>query len=86
MAGVCRVTDSSPGITTDPFVFGKDLINLNYRSDPKRLRGIESYAIQGCGRGSLVAKVMDSWQACHEFEPSAAEEPPSREAMHVTSV
>ncbi|GFW80661.1 hypothetical protein TNCV_3235131 [Trichonephila clavipes] len=26
-----------------------------------------------CGRGSLVVKVTDSWQACHEFEPSTAE-------------
>ncbi|GFT23010.1 hypothetical protein TNCV_1857881 [Trichonephila clavipes] len=36
-----------------------------------------------CGRGS---KVTDSWQACHEFEPSADEDPPCRGAMHVKSV
>ncbi|GFW83055.1 uncharacterized protein TNCV_4604821 [Trichonephila clavipes] len=34
----------------------------------------------------LVAKVTDSWTACHEFDPSAAEDPPCREAMHVKSV
>ncbi|GFV56074.1 uncharacterized protein TNCV_2266601 [Trichonephila clavipes] len=38
------------------------------------------------GRGSLVVKVMDSWPACHEFEPSATKDPPCREAMHVKSV
>ncbi|GFW78846.1 hypothetical protein TNCV_2058671 [Trichonephila clavipes] len=27
---------------------------------------------------SLVVKVMDSWSACHEFEPCAAEDPPYR--------
>ncbi|GFX37902.1 hypothetical protein TNCV_1823561 [Trichonephila clavipes] len=27
-----------------------------------------------CGR--LMGKVTDSWLACHEFEPSASEEPP----------
>ncbi|GFW17597.1 hypothetical protein TNCV_2651551 [Trichonephila clavipes] len=26
---------------------------------------------------------MDSWPACHEFEPSAAEDPSCRKAMHV---
>ncbi|GFX56818.1 hypothetical protein TNCV_495661 [Trichonephila clavipes] len=30
------------------------------------------------GRRSLVAKVTDSWFACHEFEPSATEDPPMR--------
>ncbi|GFV71068.1 hypothetical protein TNCV_3703901 [Trichonephila clavipes] len=35
---------------------------------------------------SLVAKVTDSWQACHEFEPSSAEDSPCREAMHLKSV
>ncbi|GFU21363.1 hypothetical protein TNCV_2434771 [Trichonephila clavipes] len=29
---------------------------------------------------------MDSWPACHEFEPSANEDPSCREAMHVNSV
>ncbi|GFV62497.1 uncharacterized protein TNCV_630761 [Trichonephila clavipes] len=38
------------------------------------------------GRGSLVAKVMDSWLACHEFELSAFEDPPCREGLHVKSV
>ncbi|GFX30518.1 hypothetical protein TNCV_3461691 [Trichonephila clavipes] len=36
--------------------------------------------------GSLVIKVTNSWLACHEFEPSATEDPPCREAMHVKSV
>ncbi|GFT31444.1 hypothetical protein TNCV_608641 [Trichonephila clavipes] len=31
------------------------------------------------GRGRLVAKVTDSWSACHDFEPSAAEDPPCLE-------
>ncbi|GFW18296.1 hypothetical protein TNCV_4008351 [Trichonephila clavipes] len=33
--------------------------------------------------GSLVVKVTDSWPACHEFDPSTAEDPPFRRAMHV---
>ncbi|GFV10394.1 hypothetical protein TNCV_1950451 [Trichonephila clavipes] len=37
-------------------------------------------------RGSLVAEVTDSWPACQEFELSAAEDPPCREAMHFKSV
>ncbi|GFW33037.1 hypothetical protein TNCV_2109671 [Trichonephila clavipes] len=28
---------------------------------------------------------MDSWPACHEVEPSTAEVPPCRGAMHVES-
>ncbi|GFU63524.1 hypothetical protein TNCV_1000751 [Trichonephila clavipes] len=38
------------------------------------------------GHGSLVVKVSDSWQACHEFEPSTAEDPPCRGVMHVKCV
>ncbi|GFX95615.1 hypothetical protein TNCV_4826291 [Trichonephila clavipes] len=38
------------------------------------------------GRDSLVAKVTDSCPACHEFQPSAAEDPPYRGAMRVKSV
>ncbi|GFU25958.1 hypothetical protein TNCV_5104551 [Trichonephila clavipes] len=41
-------------------------------------------AKSGCG--SLVAKVTDSWLACHEFEFSTTEDPPCRGAMHVKSV
>ncbi|GFX85296.1 hypothetical protein TNCV_2675711 [Trichonephila clavipes] len=26
------------------------------------------------GRGNLMVKITDSWQACHKFEPSIAEE------------
>ncbi|GFX23570.1 uncharacterized protein TNCV_3770441 [Trichonephila clavipes] len=37
-------------------------------------------------RGSLVVKVTDTWAAYHEFELSAAEDPPYKEAMHVKSV
>ncbi|GFW38683.1 hypothetical protein TNCV_3880501 [Trichonephila clavipes] len=33
-----------------------------------------------CGRDSLVVKVTDSGLASHEFEPSATEDPPCREA------
>ncbi|GFU84699.1 hypothetical protein TNCV_2126401 [Trichonephila clavipes] len=29
-----------------------------------------------CGRGSLVVKVTDSRPACHEFDPSTAQDPP----------
>ncbi|GFV84613.1 hypothetical protein TNCV_2482271 [Trichonephila clavipes] len=38
------------------------------------------------GRGNLVGKVMNSWPACHEFEPSTAEDPQCREAMHEKSI
>ncbi|GFW02132.1 hypothetical protein TNCV_4854721 [Trichonephila clavipes] len=38
-----------------------------------------SRAPVGCGHGSLVVKVMDSWPVFQEFEPSAAEHPPCRE-------
>ncbi|GFT59038.1 hypothetical protein TNCV_186311 [Trichonephila clavipes] len=31
-------------------------------------------------------KVMDSWPACHEFEPCTAEDSPCRRAMHIKSV
>ncbi|GFV22320.1 hypothetical protein TNCV_3923801 [Trichonephila clavipes] len=31
-------------------------------------------------------KVMNSWLACHEFEPSTTENPPCWEAMHVKTV
>ncbi|GFX99807.1 hypothetical protein TNCV_258461 [Trichonephila clavipes] len=31
-------------------------------------------------RGSPVAKVTDSWSACHEFEPCATEDQPCRGA------
>ncbi|GFU37669.1 hypothetical protein TNCV_2480591 [Trichonephila clavipes] len=34
----------------------------------------------------LVVKVVDSWPAGHEFEPSSAEDPPCRGVMHVASV
>ncbi|GFT29138.1 hypothetical protein TNCV_3587491 [Trichonephila clavipes] len=30
------------------------------------------------GRGILVVKIMDSWLACHEFEPSTTEDPPGK--------
>ncbi|GFU66687.1 hypothetical protein TNCV_3111711 [Trichonephila clavipes] len=30
------------------------------------------------GHGSPVIRVMDSWLACHDFEPSTAEDPPCR--------
>ncbi|GFV18986.1 hypothetical protein TNCV_4758711 [Trichonephila clavipes] len=37
------------------------------------------------GCGILTVKVTDSWPACHEFEPSTAEDPPCKGAMHVKS-
>ncbi|GFT86006.1 hypothetical protein TNCV_3256421 [Trichonephila clavipes] len=37
-------------------------------------------------RGSLVIKVTELWLACHEFESSAAEDPPCRQPLHVKSV
>ncbi|GFU57557.1 hypothetical protein TNCV_3637191 [Trichonephila clavipes] len=41
--------------------------------------GIEiQIQLSSCGRGSLDVKVMNSWSACHEFEPSTAEDPPCR--------
>ncbi|GFV50223.1 hypothetical protein TNCV_621361 [Trichonephila clavipes] len=30
------------------------------------------------GRGDVMVKVMDSWPACQEFEPSTAKDPPCR--------
>ncbi|GFV28049.1 uncharacterized protein TNCV_187251 [Trichonephila clavipes] len=36
--------------------------------------------------GSLVVKVTVSWKACHEFEPSTAEDPPCSETMYFKSV
>ncbi|GFY27616.1 uncharacterized protein TNCV_910671 [Trichonephila clavipes] len=36
---------------------------------------------QNCRHCSSVVKVTDSKQACHEFEPSTAEDPPCREKM-----
>ncbi|GFW75451.1 hypothetical protein TNCV_4426351 [Trichonephila clavipes] len=38
-----------------------------------------------CSHGTLVVKETDSRLACHEFEPSTAEDPPCRAAMHVKS-
>ncbi|GFX20256.1 hypothetical protein TNCV_1438151 [Trichonephila clavipes] len=37
-------------------------------------------------RGSLVVKVMDSWLACNEFQPSDAEDSPCWGSMLVKSV
>ncbi|GFX03779.1 ATP-dependent DNA helicase [Trichonephila clavipes] len=36
--------------------------------------------VSSSSRGSLVVKVTISWPACHEFEPSATENPPCRES------
>ncbi|GFV67067.1 hypothetical protein TNCV_1078471 [Trichonephila clavipes] len=36
--------------------------------------------------GSLVAMVTDSWQTCHEFEPSVTEDPPFTGRIHVKSL
>ncbi|GFS59920.1 hypothetical protein TNCV_3957191 [Trichonephila clavipes] len=41
---------------------------------------------RACGRDNRVIKVTDSWPACHEFEPSTAEDTPCKGAMHVKSV
>ncbi|GFT73353.1 uncharacterized protein TNCV_4009631 [Trichonephila clavipes] len=38
------------------------------------------------GYGNLVVRVTHSWPACHEFEPSTAEDPPCRGAMLVEFV
>ncbi|GFU24181.1 hypothetical protein TNCV_2007641 [Trichonephila clavipes] len=38
------------------------------------------------GRGSLVIKVTDSWQACHEFEPSAAKDSSCRKSVESSNV
>ncbi|GFW05644.1 hypothetical protein TNCV_5025081 [Trichonephila clavipes] len=39
-----------------------------------------------CGRGSLVVKITNLRPAWHELEPSTAQHPPCKEAMHVKSV
>ncbi|GFT88858.1 hypothetical protein TNCV_906721 [Trichonephila clavipes] len=36
-----------------------------------------------CGLVKANGQGVGSWQACHEFEPSTAEDPPCRRAMHV---
>ncbi|GFY20931.1 hypothetical protein TNCV_3989751 [Trichonephila clavipes] len=58
-------------------LFAYTVINL---LDPAQYRNcyphIEVVQMPNGGHGSLVVKVMDSWLACHEFEPSAAEDPP----------
>ncbi|GFX04420.1 hypothetical protein TNCV_899511 [Trichonephila clavipes] len=41
---------------------------------------------QTSGRSSLVAKVTNSWQVYEKFEPSTAEGPQCRVAMHVKPV
>ncbi|GFV15416.1 hypothetical protein TNCV_4834421 [Trichonephila clavipes] len=38
------------------------------------------------GYGSLVVKVMDSWPACYEFEPSTTVDPQCKWEMHVESI
>ncbi|GFV54057.1 hypothetical protein TNCV_1071801 [Trichonephila clavipes] len=48
-------------------------------------RSIQPFIPLG-GRGSLVVKVSSWWHACHEFEPSTFEYPPSKGAMRVKSV
>ncbi|GFV69338.1 hypothetical protein TNCV_2943081 [Trichonephila clavipes] len=38
------------------------------------------------GCDSLVVKVMDSWLACHEFEPGAAEDPPCKKDRYTLNL
>ncbi|GFW04359.1 sodium channel protein para [Trichonephila clavipes] len=47
---------------------------------------LQVVSLIACGCGSLAAKVTDSWPACHEFEPSAPEDLPCMEVMHIKSV
>ncbi|GFU36692.1 hypothetical protein TNCV_3311831 [Trichonephila clavipes] len=49
-----------------------------------RIRG--SLLLTLSGRGSLMVKETKSWLMCHEFKPTATEDPPCRGAMHVKSV
>ncbi|GFT90769.1 hypothetical protein TNCV_2777521 [Trichonephila clavipes] len=51
---------------------------------PKALVLLNSATI--CGHSILVVKVMVSWLACHESEPSKAEDPPCREGQWVFSM
>ncbi|GFX61357.1 uncharacterized protein TNCV_4894011 [Trichonephila clavipes] len=41
---------------------------------------------QYCGRGSLVVKVTDSWNACHDFEPCTTEDPPCRGGRYMLNM
>ncbi|GFW64785.1 hypothetical protein TNCV_4450871 [Trichonephila clavipes] len=46
---------------------------------PRHLRVVQNYEVWflpvSLGHGSLVVMVTYSWPTCHEFEPSAAENP-----------
>ncbi|GFV47109.1 uncharacterized protein TNCV_198041 [Trichonephila clavipes] len=47
---------------------------------------VQGVAEFNCGRDSLVIKVTDSWPVYRDFEPSTAEDPTCRIAMHVKLV
>ncbi|GFT63673.1 hypothetical protein TNCV_871021 [Trichonephila clavipes] len=54
-------------------------VRLMSVTNPDTTSGVEiDLAETYSGYSSLVVKVTDSWLACHEFEPSIAEEPPFR--------
>ncbi|GFX77251.1 hypothetical protein TNCV_5063841 [Trichonephila clavipes] len=48
------------------------------------LRGADPREIRG--NGILVVKVMNSWPACPEFEPSTAKDPPWREGRYTLNM
>ncbi|GFT65489.1 transposable element Tc1 transposase [Trichonephila clavipes] len=62
-------------------------IGFEIKPRQPRIRDLDHKATATTGSGdSLVVKVTDLWPAHHEFEPSTAEDPSCREAMHVKYV
>ncbi|GFS97603.1 hypothetical protein TNCV_4488421 [Trichonephila clavipes] len=55
-------------------------------SDEEKYESNFEAKIRPGNRGSLEVKVTNSWQACHEFEPSTAEDLLLRGAMYIKSV
>ncbi|GFX43978.1 hypothetical protein TNCV_4112571 [Trichonephila clavipes] len=54
------------------------LPHTNTTGSPPDLNGRKLPFFLPSGHSSLVDKVMDSFPACHEFEPNTSEDPPSR--------
>ncbi|GFU84770.1 hypothetical protein TNCV_2127111 [Trichonephila clavipes] len=49
------------------------------RSTSEQLNSLVQNKSQKFSLQSRVVKITDSWPACHEFEPSTAEDPPFRD-------
>ncbi|GFU26607.1 hypothetical protein TNCV_1837351 [Trichonephila clavipes] len=77
-----QVTRFTHGVANDEAggILEEILRSLNATCESNKLSSIPG------GRGSLVAKVTDLWQTCHDFEHSVVEDPYCRGAMDVKSV